>query len=145
MRKAIILAAAGLMACAIVAQARPQGKEYSVNTGTNATGSVTLSDVSGYVDEIICQIPAGTAVTGTVAVVATPPIGAAVTLATKANMTANTLFRTRLDGTSNAAVALDSDPPGRFLAIGDAIVYTVSAANTTGLTWRVYVKWDDGR
>lgn len=144
MRKAIISLAAGLLACAFTVHARPQGKEFSVNTGTNDTGTVTMTGVAGYIDEIICPIPAGTGVTGTVAVAATPAIGTAVTLAT-ATIAADKLFRTRLDGTDNAGSALTSDPPGRFMAYGDVLVFTVSSANTTGLTWRVYIKWDDGR
>jgi hypothetical protein len=137
-----ILGAAVLLA--VCAYGKPQHETITVTTGTNDTGTATLTTLSGYVDEIVLEIPAGTAVTGTVAVTASPPIGSAVTLASK-TIAATALIRPRLDGTDTAGSALTSDPPGRYLSYGDTITATVSSANTTGLTWRVWIKYDDGK
>ena len=67
-------------------------------------------------------------------------MGNSVTLASK-EIAATTLIRPRLDGTDTAGSALTSDPPGRYLSYGDTIAVAVSGANTTGLTWRVWVKY----
>jgi hypothetical protein len=137
-----ILGAAVLLA--VCAYGKPQHATVTVTTGTNDTGTATLTTLSGYVDEIVLELPTGTAVTGTVAVTASPPIGSAVTLASK-TIAATALIRPRLDGTDTAGSALTSDPPGRYLSYGDTITATVSSANTTGLTWRVWIKYDDGK
>jgi len=139
---------AGLMACVLVmaVQAKPRGKMFTIPaTGTNTSGTVTCTGIAGYIDEIIAELPTGTTVTGTVSVVATPPIGPIVVLATN-TIAADTLFRVRLDGTDIAGAALTSEPQvHRFMAIGDVITYNLAGANTTNLAWNVYIKWDDGK
>ena len=142
MRKLLIFACAGLMACACLAE--PRHVTFSLATTTNDTATANTTAVSGYIDEIVLELPTGTAVTGTVAVTATPLVGAAVTLASK-TISATQLVRPRLDGTDTAGTALTSDPPGRYMSARDKITATVSSANTTGLTWQVFIKFDDGR
>ena len=147
MRKTIIAMLAGLMACVLVVavDAKPKAEVFTIpNTTTNSTGSVTLTGVSGYIDEIITELPSGTAVTGVVTVVATPVLGDPVVLATN-TITADKTFRVRLDGTDSAGAALTNEPQTvRYMAIGDVLTYTLHSANTTNLAWRVLVKWDDG-
>lgn len=142
MRKLSIIGAAGLLAACAFAE--PKHVEISVTTGTNLAGTATSSVIAGYIDEIVLKIPTGTSVTGTVAVTAAQPMGNSVTLASK-ELTATTLVRPRLDGTDTAGSALTSDPPGRYLSFGDTITAAVTGANTTGLTWRVWIKYDDGK
>lgn len=136
---ALILCAGLLAACAY---GEPKQAVIDATTGTNATGSASTSAIAGYIDELVLVLPTGTAVTGTVAVTAAQPMGNSVTLASK-EIAATTLIRPRLDGTDTAGSALTSDPPGRYLSYGDTITVAVSGANTTGLTWRVWVKYDE--
>jgi hypothetical protein len=140
-RKLFIIGAAAMVAaCAFSA---PQSVTLSAASGTNVTATSQSVRLTGYVDEIVLELPSG-CLTGTVVVTATPDVGAAVTLATK-TITATTLVRPRLDGTTTAAVALDSDPPSRYLSVRDTFVANVTAANATGGTWRCFVKFDDGK
>ena len=141
MRKAALILAVGLVACA--ALGKPKSETLSFATGTNTTASTTLTTLSGYVDEIVLEAPSGVT-SGVVSVVATQPMGNTVTLASK-TVTADTLVRVRVDGTDTAGSALTSDPLARYLSIGDTITATVTAANPTGLTWRVWIKWDDAK
>lgn len=124
-----------------VVNGRPQHVTMSAATGTNTTATATDSTLSGYIDEIFLEAPSGVT-SGIVSVVATQPLGNTVTLASKA-VTADTLVRIRVDGTDTAGSALTSDPPGRYLTHGDTITLTVTAADPTGLTWRVWIKYDD--
>ena len=133
---AVVLVAA----CAF---AEPKTVELSCATGTNTTASATNKTISGYIDEIVLDAPSGVT-SGVVSIVATQPMGNTVTLATK-TVTADTLIRLRVDGTENTGSALTSDPPGRYLCYGDSIVYTVSAADPTGLTWKAWIKYDTGK
>jgi len=142
MRKLLLFAGAGLMAC--VCLAGPKHHTFSLSTGTNDTATTSTTAISGYIDEVILELPAGTSITGHVAVTATPLVGAAVTLAAK-SIDATQLVRPRLDGTDTAGAALTSDPPGRYMSAGDKITANVTGASVTGLTWRVFIKWDDGR
>jgi len=140
MRKSLLIACAGLMACACFAA--PKYATFELSTGTNVTATTGTTAISGYIDEIVLELPTGAAVTGVVAVTATPLVGAAVTLASN-TVSATQLVRPRMDGTDTAGTPLASDPPGRYMSAADKIQVTVSEAGLTGLTWRVYVKFDD--
>ena len=141
MRKLLIIACAGLMACACLAE--PRHVTFSLATGTNDTATAGTTAISGYIDEIVLELPAG-ATSGAVSLTATPVVGAAVTLASK-TISATQLVRPRLDGTDTAGTALTSDPPGRYMSAGDKLTALVASASHTGLTWRVFVKFDDGK
>ena len=142
MRKLLIIACAGLMACACLAE--PRHVTFPLSTGTNTTATLSTTAISGYIDEIISELPSGSSATGVVSVTATPLIGAAVTLSTN-TITATKLVRLRVDGTDSTGSALTSDPPSRYMSAGDKITCTVGSASLTGLTWRVFIKFDDGR
>jgi len=144
MRSATLNLLAALALLALPAIAAPKPATFELSTGTNDTATTSTTAISGYIDEIVLELPTGTAVTGTVAVTATPLVGAAVTLASK-TITATQLVRPRFDGTGTDGSALTTDPPWRYMSAADKITATVSSANTTGLTWRVLVKWDDGK
>jgi hypothetical protein len=128
-----------LAACAF---AEPKQQTIEASTGTNDTGSATSTTIKGYIDEIALVLPTGSSVTGTVTVTAVQPMGNSVTLAAK-EITATTLIRPRLDGTGTDGSALTSDPPARYLSYGDTITVTVTSANTTGLVWKAWIKYDD--
>lgn len=137
-----------LILCGCVAAglcvAAPRSALLSLPTGLASSITGTTTAVSGYIDEIILELPAG-ATTGTVAITATPVVGTnAVTLASL-GIDATKLIRPRLDGTDTAGTALGSDPPGRYMSAGDNIAVVISDASSTGLTWRVLVKYDDGK
>lgn len=141
MRKLLVIACASLMACACLAE--PKAKTLTFATGTNTTATATETAIAGYIDEIVLEAPSGVT-SGIVTVVATQPMGNTVTLATN-TATSDVLVRLRVDGTDNAGSALTSDPPGRYLSFGDSIAATVISADPTGLTWRVWIKYDDGK
>ena len=142
MKRIALITAVALVAC--VGLTEPQAKSISANTGTNDTVTATDATIAGYIDEIVMVLPTGTAVTGTVAVAVTPPQGSAITLASK-TIAATTLVRPRLDATDAAGSAVTGDETWRYLSYGDTFTMTVSAANTTGLTWLVWIKYDDGK
>jgi len=144
MKKTILAAAAIAVGLTLAVWGGPRWALFELATTTNATATTSTTALSGYIDEIVLELPTGTTVTGTVAVTATPRIGAAVTLASK-TIDATQLVRPRLDGTDTAGTALTSDPPGRYMSAGDNLTFAVTGANTTGLTWRVLVKFDDGK
>ena len=141
MRKLSIIGAAVLVAACAFAQ--PRHTTVSLDTVKGYARTNTVTTIAGYIDEIVLALPTG-ALTGTVSVVATQPMGNTVTLASK-EITATTLVRPRLDGTDTSAAALTSDPPGHYLSYGDTITATVTSANVTGKTWKVWIKWDDGK
>ena len=143
MRKLSLLIGAVVMVAACAAFGAPRWQTVSIATTTNAFGSTTVTDISGYIDEIVLELPSG-ALTGTVAVAVTPPVGSAITLASKA-ITATTLVRPRLDATDAAGSAVTGDETWRYLSFGDSIACSVTTANVTGKVWRVWIKWDDGR
>lgn len=141
MRKLLTIIGAVVLVAAC-ACAEPRHETISVSTTTNDNGTATATDIAGYIDEIVLETPIGSTSTGTVAVTATPPIGSAVTLASK-TISATALVRLRVDGTDTAGSALTNDPPGRYLSYGDTITVAVTSAAPTGLTWRVWIKYDD--
>lgn len=134
---------AGLAVCSVAFAADPiRLTTVNVTTGTNDTGTTTIGSIYGYVDEIALKLPTGTAVTGTVTVVATQKSGATVTLASK-TITATTIIRPRLDGTTSGGSVNSTNSPDRYLSWADSVACTVTSANTTGLTWTVYIKCTD--
>jgi hypothetical protein len=144
MRKLSLILGAAVLVAACACLAGPRHATFSLSTGTNVLASSSTTAISGYIDEIVMELPSGTAVTGTVSVTATPVVGSAVTLASK-EISATQLIRPRLDGTDSSGAALTSDPPWRYMSAADTLTIAVTGANTTGLTWRVFVKYDDGK
>ena len=143
MRKLSLIGAAVLLA-ACAARADPRNVTFSLATGNTNTATTSTTAISGYIDEIVLELPSGATATGAVAVTATPPIGAALTIASK-TISATQLVRPRFDGTGTDGTALTDDPPGRYLSYGDTITATITSADPTGLVWRVRIKYDDGK
>ncbi|MFH1604096.1 MAG: hypothetical protein ABIH03_09335 [Pseudomonadota bacterium] len=141
MKRIALIMTVALVAC--VGLAKPKAKIISAATGTNTTATAADTSIVGWIDEIVLEAPTGVT-SGIVAVVATQPIGNTVTLASK-TVTVDVLVRPGLDFTDTAGSALTSDPPRRYYSYGDSIALTVTAADPTGLTWRVWIKYDDGK
>jgi hypothetical protein len=144
MRKPWIISAA-VLATVCAALAAPEQKIIEVATGANGAGQTSDKTVRGYIDQIVLELPAGGVRTGLVSVIATPTIGAAVTLAS-ATITSTTLVRPRFYETSIAGAAVDTASTNaaswRYMAWGDIITVTVTNANPTNVTWRVGIKQD---
>ena len=102
------------------------------------------TSISGYIDEIVLESPSGVT-SGAVAVVATQPMANTITLVSKTVLTTDVLVRPRLDATDAAGSAVTGDETWRYFSYGDSIAATVTDAEPTGLTWQVWIKYDDGR
>ena len=137
------LIGAGIVLVACAAVAAPRSAMLTIAPTTNDYGTATETTVSGYIDEIVLEAPTGVT-SGGVAVVATQVLGNTVTLADK-SVTADIVVRLGVDYTDTAGTALTGDPPRRYLSYGDSIAMTLSNALPTGLTWRVWIKYDNGK
>jgi hypothetical protein len=144
MRKLWIISAA-VLATVCAVWAAPDEQIIEVTTGTNGVGATTVKSVRGYIDQIVLELPAGGTRTGLVSVIATPTIGAAVTLAS-ATISTTTLIRPRFYETSTAGAGVDvastNAASWRYMAWGDTVTVNVSAADPTNVTWRVGIKSD---
>ena len=137
--KLCVLISALVAVCA--AHAAPEALTLNVVMGDATTKTGTFANVRGYVDTVDVATASGSS-TGTVAI-AYVPIDtnvSAVNIATNA-VTGSTTWRPRVDGTSIAGAALTSDPPGKYLLVGDALRMIISASST-GITWKATVKLD---
>ena len=145
MKRTVLILTACAAAC--IALATPRTLPIAVTTGSNTAGTNQTTAISGWIEEIVLDLPtvaSGNTATGTVAITATPVVGGAVTLAS-ATITADTVVRLRLDATGTGGSALSDDPPVRYYTVRDNILVIVSDVNTSDLTWNVLIKYDDGR
>lgn len=146
MRRLLTIVAAFAVA-SIMVYARPQAKVINIALGTATGGTNTQENVRGYVDQIDVSSTGGavSGPTGQVAV-AYDPIDtsmANVNLAT--NAVADTqVFRPGVDMTDVIGADLTGDPPTRHLLVGDDVDATV-VGSPTGVTWKITIKFDDGK
>jgi len=144
MKRTGLFIAVWLMACAAFAA---DSKSEIVDVTTTATNAATLvtdtTSINGYLESVIVVPPAGTP-TGTVSVAYQPRLStaSAVTLVSKAGLTAETVFRPRVDTTTTDGTANTNDPPTRFMLAGEDITVSISSANVTNATWNVIIKWE---
>lgn len=147
MKQTLMILTLALTACVACAEPRGAMCDIALSTisATATNGTNTIDGVNGWLEEvqILCTDDAAAA-TVTVSAVPTDSTVAAYTLAT-ASVTADKTFRPRVDGTDTAGSALTSDPPGRFFLLGDQIRFVVTGSDTTNVTWRCRVKYDNGR
>ncbi len=131
---------ASLLIPASVFAAGVTAHDLRVNIDTNGNGTVTSTAIRGYVEEILVDVP-GVSQTGTVSVVATHAIStiAALSLATNV-VTADYIVRPVVSATDGTGSALTSPAPSRPLLWGESVTFAVTAASTTGTTWRCIVK-----
>jgi hypothetical protein len=140
--RVIVVAGFVLAALATTVSAQGHAQVYTVSTGTNSAGSTTVSNMRGYVEEVVLALPAG-ATTALVRVGATNTIGGPMVWLATNLLTATKTFYPRFDSTDAAGVALTSDPPQRFFAWGNDLKVFVSSANPTGKVWKVNIKVSD--
>ena len=140
--RAIVVAGFVLAALATTVSAQGHAQIYPVSTGTNNAGSATVSNMRGYVDQIVLALPSG-ATSALVRVGATNSFGGPITWLATNTVTATKAFRPRIDGTDAAGAALTSDPPGRYFAWGDDIKVWVTSASPTGKVWSVKITVSD--
>ena len=142
MRKLIIIAGCACLAACVLA--RPKQKFVSTATGSLTSGTGTVANISGYIDEIVMELPtAGTSATIVVSVV--QPMGNTIVMASN-DITATTFTRPRVSETTitGAAVAV-TNAAGRYLSYGDTWKIKVTSATPTTKVWRAWIKYDDGR
>jgi hypothetical protein len=133
-----------MLVLASVASASPRAEPIVAKIGTNATTAVSGTQViSGYVDAIGINVPAGT--TSSVIVVTSPVAGPDVMLYTNAAVTADVASRTRVAQTDNAGADLSGAGTvvERYLAVGDTVTVTITqSSGETGVTFTTSIKLD---
>jgi hypothetical protein len=139
----ICVLAVWLSACAAYG-ADSRSKIVSVTTtATNAATTVSQTfSVNGYLESIIVDPPAGSP-TGSVTIAYQPKLStaSAISLVAKTGLTAETVFRPRVDTTTIDGTANTGDDPEKFMLSGEVITFSVTDANVTSATWNVYFKW----
>jgi len=131
----------GLLACA--AWGEPDQVHLVIPANTGTTYSVTATGIRGYVDAIYCDVPAG----GTSAVVSVsyqPGLStmAPINLATNI-VSADKVWRPRVDATDISGAALTSDGPEMYPIAGEVITFSASSISPTGLVWRCVIVVDE--
>ena len=142
MRKAVMILAVGLLACASLA-----GKfRETAELGTNGTAQSvdTVTGVKGWIEEIYIEVPGTT--TGNVTITYQPVFSgmSAVTMYATNGLASDITVRPRVDITGTDGIAITGDEPTRFYLYGEAITITITnTASSTGGTWRVYGKYEN--
>jgi hypothetical protein len=137
-----MIAALCIAGLAAVAFARPRQTEMKVAVGVKTGGSATEKTITGYIEEIVVEKPAG-ATSADITLKVTQPMGNEITLADK-TFTATTLIRPRLKATTADGTELGTNAV-QYLSLSDVWTLSVTNSNPTGVTWRVWIKYDDGR
>ena len=118
-----------------------QLQEIDIALGKGVTGGTgTLSQVSGYLEDIQVSVTGGGA-TGCVFIATLRPdsVVAAVNVGTNI-VTGTKLFRPAVDFTDVLGAALTSDPPRRQYLYGETMRMIVTHSSATGVTWRARIK-----
>lgn len=146
-KRASIAVVACLLAPGIGAYAgggQVESQTISVDVGATTAGTNTIT-ISGYLDSIYLDVPAGT-VTGAYNLAWLPPesTAASVLIYTNSGLTADLLLRPRLDGsTIGTGAALTSDPPDRLAVPPNGkIRMIITDSSATNLTWKAIVIYE---
>jgi len=139
MRKLLLTACVGLIACVCSAAPRAYTLKMVLGAATGATN--TLTGLSGYIDEIHVSVSDGVS-TGTVALAYMPLDGItpAVNIATGV-VTAAKVWRPRIDVMDIAGADLTNDPPARVMLAGESVRMIVTGS-PTNKTWTATIKLD---
>jgi hypothetical protein len=145
--KKFIAIVSGLLCVASFALARPQTKKLDValsGAGVVA-GTATINNLDGWIEEIVVTC-SDNASTGVVAVTVAPGdyTNSAVSLAT-GTATAEKRWRPRVDSTTVAGADNTGDAPVRFIIKDETISFAISASESSNVTWRCRIKYDDGK
>ena len=144
MRKLILFACAGLVACVCIAGPKLETSQIKLTAvGVVAGTNAAIKVAAGYVEEVSVHCSDNTS-TGVVSVVVNPAdaTATAYNLAT-GTATATKRWYPRVDGTGTDGTGLSSDPPWRYLLIGDTITFAVTASEATNVTWTLRIKLSD--
>ena len=141
-----VMAILGCILMAAVVMARPKSQSVPVVlTGAAVyAGTSTTTRVNGYIDEIVVSCSDGSS-TGIVAVSVSPAGGI-----DDVNIAIETLDqlsgrRPRVDSTTVAGADNTGDDPVQFIVVGETINVEVTASEASNVTWRCYIKYDDGK
>ena len=139
-----------ILGCIVIAGtvvlARPKSQSVNVVlTGAAVyAGTSTTTRVNGYIDEIVVSCSDGVS-TGIVAVSVSPAGGTDdVNLAT-GTVTDEKRWRPRVDSTTVAGADNTGDDPVQFSVVGETINVEVTSSEASNVTWRCYIKYDDGK
>jgi hypothetical protein len=137
MRNTLILLVVGAIASAVNAAPSVDRELLTAAVGVPTQAvSVTSSDVRGLIEEITLDVPVAGA-TGTVSIVATPEVGAAVVLYTNAALTGAVRLVPRYDG--NGEVSTNG---GNYIVLcGDSVRFSVVPVSvTSNVSWKAVIK-----
>ena len=139
MRKLFLILSAGVIACVCAAEPFDVPIYIAMGDATTKTGSV--SNVRGYVDTVYISTASGSS-TGTVTLAIVPKDDqtTATSIAT-GTATGSKVWRPVVDRTAVAGTDLGSDPPGRFIAVGDTL-RLIMVNSDTGITWTATIMMD---
>lgn len=151
MKKSLYAAGAIVLAGFLVgsALASPQKQVLSVTTHATAPGTtvVMTNTIRGYIEEIVFDVPAGSQ-TGDVSLVTVSDVTteAARTIASTNSITADTVMRPRWKSDVNTGGGAQGTEYGeRFLLVGESVVFSLTNALATNVTWKCIIKFDDGK
>lgn len=140
--------AALVLAIGMSALATPQRDTLTVTTSTTTSTNLVAATntIRGYVEEVVFDVPAGTQ-TGTVSLVTLSNISteASRTIAASNSITADLPMRPRWQSDNSTGTATGTEYQERFLLVGEQIVFSLTGANSTNVTWKCHVKFDDGK
>lgn len=141
MRKLLLSACAGLLACACFADQNPSTREISCAMGAASGKTNTINNLRGYLDEIYVSCSDGIS-TGSVFLAYIPLDGKtpAVNVAT-GTVAAAKVWRPRVDTTDISGADLTSDPPARVMLAGESMRLIISGS-PTNKTWTATIKLD---
>ena len=132
------------LAVAASAAGRLVTETISIATAGLTEGTNTVS-ISGWLDTVIFDVPAGT-VTGDVDIVYSPPEStvADVTIYSNDTVTADVILRPRIDAsTMGTGAALTTDPPVPIaLPKRSTITFAVTNGSATNLTWKLILIYE---
>ena len=143
MRKAIFIAAMGLlMVCAVCYAGSVDKVLIPVTSGASAV-SVTNSSVRGWIEEISIDVVSATT-TGDVTVAISPSLSTLTdeNIYTADDIDTDTTFRPRLDGAGTDGAALTSDPPWRKVVVGEDIIVTLENVSATNEVFNIIIKYE---
>ena len=143
MRKAIFIAAMGLlMVCAVCYAGSVDKVLIPVTSGASAV-NVTNSSVRGWIEEIQIDVVSATT-TGDIDIAISPSLSTMTddTIYSTNDIDGDVIFRPRLDGAGTDGAYLTSDPPWRKVVVGEDIIVTLENVSATNKVFNVIIKYE---
>jgi len=137
-----LLAITGLVLVCVMALAGGDLQHADAVLTTQTAGTGTLSNVSGYLEDIQVLVTDGVS-TGVVSIaLLRPDSTVGVSVICTNTVTDEKLFRPCVDFTDAGGTALTSDPPRRWFLWGETVRMIITGS-PTNKTWRMRVKTAD--